>query len=345
MQSTAQVPEAFDGVTADWLGSVIGADVEDAVAEPMAITGATADMARIRLSYSSGDGPDSVIAKMRGRTELKTAIDAALGLYAREARFYATLAPEVPIVTPRVFHVGDGTDTPLLLEDLGSLRAGDQTVGLTTNDAERTLDVLARMHAAYWDSPVLGEGWLAEPAQGVYGQMSVQLMMTGLPVLQERYRGHGFDRGIDALAAVAPRWQDALQACTQGPHTVVHNDCRLDNMFFTDDGAPVLVDWQVVARTRGTQDVANLLAGSMEPDLLSVNWETLLRRYHESLAVPAYSWDQCVEHYRQNVLYPLGAGMAALGALELGDRGAQIGEVMVMRPLRHAIELDSFATV
>jgi hypothetical protein len=92
------------------------------------------------------------------------------------------------------------------------------------------------------------------------------------------------------------------------------------------------------------EDVGYLLAGSMDGDLLSANWESLLRRYHDRLVangVSGYGFDQCVDHYRQSVVYPLGAGMALLGAMDIGD-GRGLGDRLVRRCLRHVAEVESF---
>lgn len=109
---------------------------------------------------------------------------------------------------------------------------------------------------------------------------------------------------------------------TEGPRTLIHNDARLDNLIFLADRTPCLIDGQVVTLGRGTQAIANLLAGSMDGDDLSAHWERLVRRYHDRLlegGVSGYSYDQCVEHYRQSVGYPLGASMALIGAMDIGD--------------------------
>ena len=97
----------------------------------------------------------------------------------------------------------------------------------------------------------------------------------------------------------------------------------------------------------GTQDVGNLLAGSMDVEDLRASWEPLLRRYHDRLCgqgVRDYTWGECVRHYRQNILYPLGAGIALLGHLDIGDdRG--LGDAIVLRALTHTADLDSLAAV
>jgi len=145
----------------------------------------------------------------------------------------------------------------------------------------------------------------------------------------------------------APAWTEILARLVEGPQTLIHNDVRLDNLFFLDDGAPCFIDWPVVARSRGTQDVGNLLAGSMDADDLSTHWRRLLRRYHDRLlegGVSGYSYDECERHYRQSIVYPLGAAMALIGAMDIGD-GLDLGDRIVTRCLRHIAELKSFAVL
>jgi hypothetical protein len=337
-----------------WFTAILreGGHAEAAVtkvrAAPMAFSGAVADMARLHLEYGSGrSGPATLVAKIRGTDSVRLGMDAAMGLYEREARLYRELAPRLPVRTPRCYHAGDGTTTPLLLEDLGGLRMGDQVSGLSPADAGQAMDALADLHAAFWESPPADARWLAAPAGGLYAEMIVQLVGSGFAALRQRFSGRVDARVLDAVAALAPRWGEVLRACAEGPATVAHNDCRLDNLFFDGAGAPVFVDWQVAARTRGTQDVGNLLAGSMDAELLAEHWLPLLRRYHRRLlgnGVRHYSFDDCRAHYRQNILYPLGAGIALLGHLDIGDsRG--LGEAIVLRALRHGAELQAFTSV
>jgi hypothetical protein len=342
-------------IDAAWLSSALRegahseAEVSEVQVEPVAFTGATTDMARLRLSYqgSGAPGPATLIAKIRGTRDVQVQMDQAMGLFSREAQFYRDLADQVPVRAPACFYIGDGDDTPLLLEDLGELRMGDQMQGITLADAEAVLDALADLHAQFWGSPALDAPWLVSPASGVYAGMITQLVSSGAPALAERYAGQVPDSVITAVVQAAPDWGKVLSACAEGPPTLVHNDCRLDNLFFGSDGAPRFIDWQILARTRGTQDVGNLLAGSMSSEDLAANWERLLRRYHDRLVaggVSGYSFDECVEHYRQNVIYPLGAGMALIGIMDIGD-GRGLGDAIVVRCLKHIADLDSFGAL
>jgi hypothetical protein len=347
--------DRFHQLDRAWLGDVLAdgghttAAVTELHVEPVAFAGATTDMARLRVAYGdTGEpGPTTMIAKLRGVTPLQSQMDQAMGLFGREGRFYTELANQVPVRTPVCYHVGDGDRTPLLLEDLGRCRMGDQMDGMTVPDAQAVLEELADLHAAFWESDRLTEPWLASPGEGVFAGMIVQLVASGAPMLVARYGDEAPSAVLSAILDKAPNWGDVLAKCAEGPPTLVHNDARLDNLFFAQDGTPVLIDWQLLARSRGTQDVGYLLAGSMDTEQLAGNWERLLRRYHDRLqahGVTGYSFDECVEHYRQSVTYTLGAGMALIGDMDIGDNRG-LGDCILVRCLRHIDELDSFATL
>jgi Ecdysteroid kinase-like family len=351
----AAVAESLSGLDAGWLTGVLrdGGYAESAVTEvgvePLEVAGAAGDLARVRLTYEGGAvGPETLIAKIRGADELRAAMDAAMGLFEREARFYSEYSDRVPIATARCYFVGDGTESPLLIEDLGGLRMGDQTEGLSRNDAERIVDALAGLHAAYWGSPPEDEGFLASPGEGAYAGMIAQLVASGAAAVQERFAERVGESVLAAVAKHAPNWGAVLARCAEGPPTFVHNDCRLDNVFFREDGEPVLLDWQIPARTRGTADVSYLIGGSMNPEDASEHWEPLLRRYHDRLldqGVDGYGWDECVEHYRVSALYALGPGFGLLGSLSGRDDERGAGELLALRALKHVEDLDSFTAL
>jgi aminoglycoside/choline kinase family phosphotransferase len=290
-----------------------------------------------------------VIAKFRGTSENQRAMDAALGTYERERHFYAEVAPAVPVASPRCYFAGDGHRTPLLLQDLAGLRVVDQVGGVALPDAERLIDALARMHARFWARPLpTGSRWAVSLTDPTFAGMLTQLLGSGVAALRELYHDR-VDRGMmAALQASAPSWTEVLARCDEGPRTLVHNDCRADNIFFSGDDDPVFIDWQIPAHTRGTQDVAYLLSGSLQPELLSKNWEALVSRYHERLGehgVTDYSWEQCLTHYRQSLLYTLTPGVAMLGAMAIAGDERGLAESLVLRTVAHAAELDAFSTL
>jgi hypothetical protein len=350
----------LQGITPAWLTMVlrrsgeIQSDVVDARIDAMSVASAAGDLARIHLIYGDGDpgGPESLIAKTRGSTEIKQAMDAAMNLAARERFVYAELAAVLPLRLPRCYHAGGGEpDTPMLLEDLRHLRAGDQLEGLAPRDAERLVDLLGDLHASYWNSDPPGgrSDRLLSLTDPAIGAMLTQLVTSGIPMLFERYDAAQVPRRIlDALADAAPRWADVVARCADGPATFVHNDFRLDNIFFRPDGEPVVIDWQLAGRCRGTQDLAYLLSSSMAEEGLAQSWEQLVARYHQRLVergVRGYGAGQCLEHYRQSLLYTLAPGIALLGQMQIAGDDRDLADVFVTRTLRHADELEAFSTL
>jgi aminoglycoside/choline kinase family phosphotransferase len=354
---SSHTPDALARLDGAWFTDVLRqsaateAGIVGVAVEPLEIAGAAGELGRVRLTYDGAGepGPASVIAKFRGSSETQQAMDAALGIFARERQFYVDVAPLLSLATPRCYFAGDGDDLPLLLEDLRGLRMGDQVAGLSVADAERLIDVLAELHAEYWERPIPGDdAWPVSLCDPMFAGMLTQLITSGVPALVERYAGRAPERVLAALQDAAPQWADVLARCDEGPRTLVHNDCRLDNLFFRPDGTPVFIDWQLPAHTRGTQDVAYLLSGSFRPEVLSASWESLLRRYHERLGshgVADYGWDDCRRHYRQSLLYTLAPGVAMLGAMAIAGDERGLADALVLRTLQHADDLDAFSTL
>jgi Ser/Thr protein kinase RdoA (MazF antagonist) len=239
----------------------------------------------------------------------------------------------------------------MLLEDLAGLRMGDQVAGLTPADAERLVDLLADMHVAFWekDPPGGDASRLVSWADPMFAAMLTQLVTSGVSALRQVYEGRVATDVLDAIEQAAPDWGKVLLRCAEGPQTFVHNDFRLDNVFFEADGTPVVIDWQLAGRCRGTQDLAYLLSGSMATDALRDAWEPLVARYHSRLlagGVTGYDLDECCFHYRQSLLYTVAPGIAMLGQMQLAggdERG--LADTLVLRTLTHAAELDAFATL
>jgi aminoglycoside/choline kinase family phosphotransferase len=357
--STAPIPAALTDLDAAWFDTVLPrstrrgksrARVAAVGYETLSVTGAVGELARVRVTYGEGDpGPASVIAKFRGTSENQRAMDAALHTFDRERHFYAEVAASVPVAAPECFFAGDGHRTPLLLEDLGGLRVVDQVLGLSVPDAERLMDALAQLHARFWARPLpAGSDWAVSLRDPAFAGMLTRLLGSGVSALRERYADRIDPGMVAALESSAPHWSSVLERCDEGPPTLIHNDCRADNIFFSDDDDPVLIDWQIPAHSRGTQDVAYLLSGSLEPEVLRKNWEPLVGRYHERLreyGVAEYSWEQCLAHYRQSLLYTFTPGVAMLGAMAIAGDERGLAESLVLRTLAHATELDAFSTL
>lgn len=344
----------MDTVGPEWLSDVLGAPVAGVETEPLSVASAAGELARLSLAYepAGAAGPATIIAKAPGSTDIQRMMDAAMGLFARERFVYGQLADVLPVRLPHCYHPGQpDKEEPMLLEDLRGLRMGDQVAGLDRADAERLVDTMADLHAAFWeaDPPGGDANRLVSWTDPVLGAMLTQLVTSGVEALRQRYEGRVQPGVLDAIEKLAPDWATVLGRCAEGPQTFVHNDFRLDNIFFEPDGEPVVLDWQLAGRCRGTQDLAYLLSGSMPTDALRECWERLVQRYHARLqdgGVIGYDLDECRFHYRQSLLYTVAPGIAMLGQMQIGGGDARgLADTLILRTLTHAGELDAFATL
>lgn len=359
MSTSEQTLTSLDALDPTWVTGALRASgypdarVTDVVAESLSTGGAWCDIRRLVLRYEHpAEGlPASLIAKAPRNGPARPA-GSALGLFDREMRFYTELAADVPLRLPRCFHPGDGDlgNEPILLEDLTSWSAGNQLTGLTLEQTRALLGDLAGMHAQFWNSPRLaGMEWLLRIDSPAHIAVMEQMAGAGVEPMRERFES---TIGADAMSRgfeVCRRFGDVLRAIGQSePKTLVHEDFRLDNILFGPAGERLVLDWQVPSYARAVHDVAYLLTGSLQADLLSEHWETLLRHYHDRLVdggVSDYPWDELLAQYRQNVLYSFIFPLALASTLSIDSaQGVELGEVMVTRVFRHADEVDAYAT-
>ena len=140
-------------------------------------------------------------------------------------------------------------------------------------------------------------------------------------------------------------WEAFFAHLAEGPRTLVHNDCRLDNLFFEHDGTPVFVDWQTVANARGTRISRCCSAAAWSRRTSRPVWERLVTRYHDSYCasgVHDFSFDDC----------SCSTGRISSGRWVRGRRCSVrcaasdprgVGRRIVVRALSHIDELDAFA--
>lgn len=202
----------------------------------------------------------------------------ATGMGRREALFYSTLAPLLPLRTPAVHaaeHDEDGTFV-LLLEDLptSGCTVSDGSVGVTPDAAAVALEELAAMHVRFEDpARRAAEAPWVQPS-GPGSDYAVGMLRYGM----ERHR----DRLTDAFVAVAELYCERrvdLQALWhRGPQTVVHGDPHLGNVF-DDHGRTGFLDWGIVMVSTPMRDVSYFLTMAMDVDDRRAHEEALLRHY------------------------------------------------------------------
>ncbi|HEY5626042.1 MAG TPA: oxidoreductase family protein [Dehalococcoidia bacterium] len=274
---------------------------------------------RCALTYDRAEAgaPRSVIAKMATADTGLKQVFRDFGLYEREVRFYTQLQHDVSLPTPRCFFARvDSTtgDCLLVLADLAPATPGDPLTGCGTDDAQRAVELVAKMHAQWWDDPRLEKfDWL--PAA------DVQRITQGIDEMyREAWEAFAGRVGPDFPPAVLDLGERlcehlpwVLQRLSSAPRTLVHGDYQMGNVFYHDNGLiAAVIDWQVIIKARGAMDLAHFVARSLTPEERRRSERELVRHYHETLlsnGVGAYTLDQCWDDYRLAVMSQFGLGV------------------------------------
>ena len=252
----------------------------------------------------------------------------AMRTYEVEVRFYQQLAADLPVRSPHCHHAEIDLDTGdfvLLLEDLAPAEQGDQVAG-SVDQARLVLAEAARLHAPRWGDPALdGLDWAVRWSQE--SQDLMQAMITMLwPNFVERY-GDDLDDDVVAMGGRFIAGVGAYYVHRPTPHTVTHNDFRLDNLLFgTAEGGPpvAVVDWQTVGVGPGAWP-RQLLPGGRP-----VRGGPTDRRGGSGAGVPRgaarrgvedFGWERCWSDYRAFAFSGFHMAVLASMIVERTDRG------------------------
>lgn len=338
------------------------------------------ELGRVSLTYGGGAGPRSVIAKFPSPIPENRALGMVFGSYEKEILVYRELGPHFTVKVPRCYF--GQYDAPkraeafvqkvldwlpdavtirllnslmtqagkterrfgLLIEDLGNARVGDQVAGCSPDDAEVALRTLARMHAAFWESPLLDRPWLLPADDSVAVQHAIY--RRAWPVFEERFRAE-LTPEMRAISA----WNDQhgpalIRRLARSPRTLLHGDYRADNIMFHDGEAEpmTIIDWQGVMSGNPMIDVAYFLRPNMSEADADAHEARLVEAYHESLVeagVRGYSLEDCKRDYVLGQLWVMHRGVLLIGTLDLShERGMQIVDNAVSRGMKAAPDID-----
>lgn len=343
------IPEDLAAITPEWLGAALQDVAPGARATKVEVVDAhsgTTGRARLAVTWESGDLPAHVFVKLPPTAPLQRAMGVETGMGARESRFYRELAPEVPVRVPRPigsWWTEDRRSYLMLLEDL-------EAAGCTFPSFESGADLallrsalegLARLHAAYWDSPRF-DGDLAWILPPMHSDMGPQLVAQGVAQF-----GDEQPEAFHELARIYTQHGAAFaDLLASGPQTLMHGDSHLGNLFL--DGATVgFLDWACVCRGPGLRDVSYLLCSSVDTDLRRADEAALLRHYLAALAAAGAPALSSEEAWRAHRRFVAAGWVASVATLALGGalQSVEVGRRAVARANAAVADLDSAALI
>lgn len=316
----------------------------------------TTDRVRLRVAYDShgaGESPPATVFVKLAPADARTRLFVNLmHLGSTEVRFYREIAATVPVAVPRAFHAAVGRGARpfvLVLEDLAARAARFATVAsrLDLDQARHVMQALARLHAAFWDSPRLrGElAWLRSRLQNPNYRLERFVSATAVAPGLRKFP----DVVPEALRAAAPgiaAARDRLEdAWARGPQTLLHGDAHVGNLYFLPDAVGFL-DWQVVQRGQGMRDMSYFLINSVPTAVRRAHQRELIEEYLATLAAhgaEAPGAEAAWEQYRLHAFYAwIGAAVTAAAATLQAEPIARAG---LARSCTALIDLDALAAL
>jgi len=313
--------------------------------------GLMSSIARGHLTFESGR-ESTVIVKCIARTD-NSELSKGLNFYRNEVNFYLHLADETPIPIPQGLYAAVDPDTQdflLVLEDMGDAEAGDQLVSCTEEQLMVAFRRAAELHGTFWGRT------------GEFDWLFYQIDMRSILFRRDAIFRPGVEPAMsnfselftgdraDIVHRITEQYIDLFQNALGGEPTIIHGDYRTDNMFMTkkDGDADIIAfDWQNTMGGNGTHDIAYFCSQSADANLHGESQMKALRLYHDTLldhGVKGYSFDECLERYRYNLLITMITPIAICGTLDQGnERGRQLGHTVLERSFSALESLDCAA--
>jgi hypothetical protein len=288
--------------------SVLGCKVETVI-------GGTATKVRLLLEVDRAGRDLGLPASLwlKAGFEAGSQAEHLRAIYLGEALFYRDLAHRLDLCPPRAFAsvVDEGAGRScILLEDLVpmNVRFGHAAQPLSPRDATRGIELLAKLHARFWDGSGLDAfDWL----QG--GGALIRSGVHDLTYSPEIWaRCAALPRGRLMTGPLADRqamhgvMSRLLAHDLERAHCLVHGDAQPMNLYFTPDGTPGLIDWQTAMHGHWAHDVTEFIVAALDIDDRRAAERGLIEHYVATLrenGVESLGLDEAWREYARHTAY------------------------------------------
>jgi hypothetical protein len=348
MEAAKNLPRAANELTPEWLTSALARSypgVEVTSVHFGSVTHGTATKVRLLLSYNEAGHSYRLPATMLAKCNFEAHSSLVAECARSEAVFYRDRAPGVQhlVNAPKCYFAGldeKSGDAFLLLEDL---LARNVTFGFAPRPkdariAQLALEMLARYHAHWWNSPgpvrvgpagssVVTDVWLAE--RNFERSKKLPRFQYVPPEM----------RNADTFRnAVIRLWEDN----TKGPTCLLHGDLHLGNCFFEPDGSPGFLDWQGDTHGCWAHDFTEFVLSALEVEDRRKHERPLLELYLKELracGVDAPSFENAWQKYRRNTLW-----IATAAVCPSTSQDEAVCTVHTQRAMAAVTDLDALAS-
>lgn len=217
--------------------------------------------------------------------------DLSMGFHFTEVRAFELLDEAIEVEIPKCYARSRGAkagDFYIFLEDLNDRSATCPKVvpAVPVERVSALMETLARLHAAFWESPRL-RGDCAACGSNDTGGFAEFVRGPGWSGVEHEfqipYKGVILDEiGIDRPRLNAAFWRRQA-ALNQGPQTFLHGDPHPGNIYFLPDGSVGLLDWQLARCGSWSHDVSYAIQSALDPSERRAHERDLLAKYFSHL--------------------------------------------------------------
>ena len=361
-----QVPPSPAALTTEWLTAALcsgapGARVERFTLGPK--NNGTSARRTLEVTYNAAGSraglPVHLFTKS-SPTLLTRLVTSTANLLPAEHAFYSAIRPQLDIEAPTGYHAAwdpKSNRSLFIIDDVTRTRGAKTDTILTRHftreQAEDAVDLLATLHATYWDQPGLARrfDWLMDP-------YSWQLRLHKL-MMMDRNAVVGFYRSEHVMPReIFSRKDDFIEALLRsrrisadGPRTIVHSDVHAGNWYLTGDGRVGLFDWQCMLHGFGAQDIAYALIGNLTIEHRRAWERELVELYRERLgehgATNVPDSETLWLRYRQMVPHAMFMWLGTIGSNKMQPQmqKPEISLANIERSAQACADLDAFAAL
>ena len=294
------------------------------------LAGSTGFLSRILVATRKGD-PRRYILKVGSELPQRRQWAGELRVFERELAAYRLLAPLRGKLSPRLFSGASalrGSDGLLLLEFIREGRNRDQLRGLTWPELTSAARAIAKIHARFWNSPVL------KKSQGLphHSYMRAHEVRRHLPAFLRWAKLPA--KQAKAFRTLPRKVSQALARLRKRPLTLVHGDLRSDNIFYGRNSVR-LIDWGLALAGNAAFDLARLPGGSSRTPLSLLQHVDLFKIWYSELqrrGVRNHAVHDAWQDYRDAVLLTLTIPVTNAHTLaSFSPRGRKMARVITKR--------------
>ena len=314
-----QLLSSIDHIDSRWLASAFahaGIDVPAISNFRVAPLGAgtTATTVKVSIEYESPDAaaPGSVVCKFHPDDQAKIEAIKSAGVFLTETNVQKLLAEHCEAAIPECYFVAasdDGSQFNMVCEDLSEkCELGDQINGCSIDEANAAILELAKLHRQFWNEPRLNDLEWIRPR--------MPFPENAFELLDDWLRHLLTEEQHAVVKQATPGIRDWL-ALQPDHQTLIHVDCRVDNMLFYNSnlGSPqaYLIDFALVSLGDAVADVAYFLTSSLSPEDRLACEADLLEMHTREIARkdPAYTIEKAMASYSENIVSSLYLTMIA----------------------------------